>query len=152
LIDERCPVITPAHQAANRLRELARGDAAHGTCGVGFGETVQDYLERPEALLYASDLADHARVALKLRMLCELKKMQLHDIFSRISSDGRAQSSIETLLDPSWIEAAVENYAAVAQCARIVDPSGIADALGQPGTTIYEGAQGVLLDQDFGFH
>ena len=41
-VSERARVITPFHQAMNRLRELARGEARHGSCGVGVGETVQD--------------------------------------------------------------------------------------------------------------
>ncbi|HEX5243517.1 MAG TPA: adenylosuccinate synthetase, partial [Tepidisphaeraceae bacterium] len=32
LIDERCLVITPPQQIANRIRERARGKEAHGTC------------------------------------------------------------------------------------------------------------------------
>src|SRR5262249_29944754 len=47
IIDERCLVITPLHQRANRLRERARGDFAHGTCGIGFGECVSDSLRSP---------------------------------------------------------------------------------------------------------
>ncbi len=37
-VSEAARVITPFHQAANRLRELARGEARHGSCGVGVGE------------------------------------------------------------------------------------------------------------------
>src|SRR5581483_3933927 len=32
-VHPRCLVASPWHQAANRLRELARGDARHGSCG-----------------------------------------------------------------------------------------------------------------------
>ncbi len=152
MIDERCLVITPAHQAANRLRELARGNAAHGTCGVGFGETMQDSLERPEALLYARDLGDAALVARKLLGLCDLKVRQVGDAIGQLKSNEHAQPASNTLTDTSWIDAAVENYRAVARCARVVDRSAIGAALAGLGTTIYEGAQGVLLDQDFGFH
>src|SRR5205814_2425812 len=122
LIDGRCPVITPAHQAANRLRELARGGAAHGTCGVGFGESVQDSLARPEALLYARDLNDQALVARKLLGLCDLKARQLTDAIAQLKSNEHAQPAINTLTDTSWIDAAVENYAAVARCARVAGP------------------------------
>src|SRR3954462_6632482 len=66
MIHERCPVITPAHQAANRLRELARGQDAHGTCGLGIGQTMQDLLARPESLIYAADLKDRVVAAQRL--------------------------------------------------------------------------------------
>ena len=45
-----------------------------------------------------------------------------------------------------------KNYAAVARCTQIVDEATIVAELKRPGTVIYEGAQGVLLDQDCGFH
>mgnify|MGYP000356325261 CR=1 FL=1 len=32
----------PFHQAANHIRELARGESRHGSCGVGVGEAVED--------------------------------------------------------------------------------------------------------------
>ncbi|WP_426114859.1 adenylosuccinate synthetase [Massilia sp. PWRC2] len=51
LIDARCRVTTPFHQAAGRLRELARGDAAHGSCGVGVGETVRHGLQHAAQIL-----------------------------------------------------------------------------------------------------
>jgi adenylosuccinate synthase len=152
LIDGRCPVITPAHQAANRLREIARGSAAHGTCGAGFGETVQDELSRPEVLLYARELHDRTIVARKLRELCRIKHEELRDLLPSVDSNAKARAAIETIAQPSWIDAAVENYAAVARCTQIVDEATIAAELKRPGTVIYEGAQGVLLDQDCGFH
>src|SRR5688572_1634241 len=50
-IDAGAPVITPFQRAVNRLRELARGDARHGSCGMGIGETMADYREYGERLL-----------------------------------------------------------------------------------------------------
>jgi adenylosuccinate synthase len=73
LIDGACPVITPCHQAANRLRELARGATAHGTCGLGVGEAVQDSLDHRELTLRASELADGGTVRRKLRAVGDLK-------------------------------------------------------------------------------
>src|SRR5688572_4356148 len=43
-IDRRALVTTPFQVAANRLRELARGDGRHGSCGMGIGETMSDWL------------------------------------------------------------------------------------------------------------
>jgi adenylosuccinate synthase len=73
LIDQHCPVITPPHQAANRLRELARGDKPHGTCGLGIGELMQDTLDHPQLMLRASDLADAAVVRKRLSVIADLK-------------------------------------------------------------------------------
>ena len=40
----------------------------------------------------------------------------------------------------------------MARCATIVGDQRVRDALNEPGVSIYEGAQGVLLDEGAGFH
>src|SRR6476659_8022754 len=42
-IDRLAPVTTPFPVPATRLRELARGDARQGSCGMGIGETMSDW-------------------------------------------------------------------------------------------------------------
>jgi adenylosuccinate synthase len=152
LIDGRCPVITPAHQAANRLRELARGSAAHGTCGMGIGETVQDLRDHPDLVPHACELSDRAMISRKLRGLCDLKTGQLRDAIVSLRGHPAAKFAIETLTDRSWLGAAVDNYAELARRASIVSETAVASALRFSGTILFEGAQGVLLDESFGFH
>ena len=152
LIDSRCPVITPAHQAANRLRELARGSAAHGTCGMGIGETVQDLLEHPELVPHAGDLSNRAIISRKLRAACDLKAEQLRDAITSLRGHPAAKFSIETLTDRAWLEAAINNYAELARRATVAENEFVESALRASGTIIFEGAQGVLLDENFGFH
>ncbi|MCK6548017.1 adenylosuccinate synthetase, partial [Myxococcota bacterium] len=55
-VSDRARVVTPFHQALNRLRELARGDARHGSCGAGIGECVADALRHPDDVVTAADL------------------------------------------------------------------------------------------------
>lgn len=152
LIDSRCVVITPAHQAANRIRELGRGDAAHGTCGMGVGEAVEDELEHPEVILRFEDLADRARVRRKLHSTVELKRQQLATFIQSVQTPANAQSSIQPLLDHSWIEAAVDVYGALSCRVTRMDPNSIDLILRRSGTLLFEGAQGVLLDEWYGFH
>jgi adenylosuccinate synthase len=152
LIDSRCLVITPIHQAANRLRELTRGAAAHGTCGLGIGETVQESLDNPELLIRASELSDSATLLKKLKEIRNLKIEPLRDAISSLKDHPAARQSIDTLLNPSWIEAAIDNYTHLAARARIVDERGIHAVFDALGTVIFEGAQGVLLDEHFGYH
>lgn len=152
LIDARCPVITPCHQAANRVRELARGDAAHGTCGMGVGETMQDLIDRPDLTLRAGDLAGRATVARRLKAIRDYKLDQLGDAVEAVREHPRGRLSAETLLQPSWIDAAVDNYAALADAAAVIGARAADEVIRVPGVTVYEGAQGVLLDEWFGFH
>ena len=151
-IDERCPVITPVHQAANRIRELSRGAAAHGTCGLGVGETTRDVIHRPERLIRAGDLHDRAIVREKLRLLRAKYLASLASHISALAHERGARHSLETLRDASWFDAAIDNYAEVARRAHIVSPDASRSMLRDTGTTIFEGAQGVLLDETFGFH
>jgi adenylosuccinate synthase len=152
LIDRRCAVITPAHQAANRLRELARGNAAHGTCGMGIGETAQDLLHHPDLVPRACELSDRQVIGRKLHGSCDLKAELLRDIIASQRGHPNADFAIDTLTDRTWIEAAVDNYAELARRATIASERAIASALNVSGAVIFEGAQGVLLDENFGFH
>lgn len=151
-IDARCPVITPAHQAGNRIRELARGVAAHGTCGMGVGEAMADLIDHPEMILRFEDLTDRPRVLRKLRATVELKRQQLAGAMKALRAQDAASASLCTLLDPSWIDAAADVYAALSGRVGTVDPDSVNRILCEPGTILFEGAQGVLLDEWYGFH
>lgn len=62
--DPRAPVTTPFDVIINQALELARGAARHGSCGLGFGETIERNLHPEFALstknLFRPDL--HARL------------------------------------------------------------------------------------------
>ncbi len=66
-LSDQCLVITPFHQAANRIREMVRGKNRHGSCGVGVGETVEDALLNAENRVLAGDLVKPVRLRRKLR-------------------------------------------------------------------------------------
>jgi adenylosuccinate synthase len=145
LIDRRCPVITPCHVAANRVRERARGAEAHGTCGLGVGELAQDLIAYPDVMLRAEDLADRSKVRTKLRRSRDLKREQVGEVIESANPDA------VPLLEDSWIDVAAEVYEEVARRVTLVDERDICTLL-NGDTPIFEGAQGVLLDESFGFH
>ena len=68
-IDREALVTTPFHVAANRLRELTRGDARHGSCGMGIGETVEDARLFPDHAIRIRDFEDATRLRRKLEAL-----------------------------------------------------------------------------------
>ncbi|WP_261803497.1 adenylosuccinate synthetase [Variovorax sp. PAMC26660] len=151
LVDARCRVTTPFHQAAGRLREWARGARAHGSCGVGVGETVRQAFAAPGDTLHYGDLKNPVRALDKL----EASRVSLHREFAGIDalpSHADAAQELAMLDDDSlaarWLDA-------VAPCLRQSPPAS-ADAIGQrlarSGTVVFEGAQGVLLDEWRGFH
>lgn len=153
-IDARCRITTPYHQAAGRLRELLRGANAHGTCGVGVGETVRHSLAVPHEVLRYGDLLDRAH---SLRLLKAARQTLLEELTS-IALDSRepigadATQEFGALRDSGlaahWLDR-------IAPLLRAVPPSQLralkAQAADSP-TVLFEGAQGVLLDEWGGFH
>ncbi|MCB9613698.1 MAG: adenylosuccinate synthetase [Sandaracinus sp.] len=140
-IDARCRLTTPFHQAAGRLRELAR-EAPHGTCGVGVGETVRDALAHPDDVVRAADLRDERALADKLsrvreRLRASLPPLDPHD--ARVAAELAFFEVSE--VTARWIEAI-----------RPLPRASVVDDFIPEGTVLLEGAQGVLLDEDVGFH
>lgn len=149
-LDRRARVITPYHQAANRLREVARGDARHGSCGMGIGETASDHLTYGDQMPVAGDLADRASLRRKLEFVRETKRAQLAELIALAGDLPGAAEHIAVFDDETLIDGLIELYPYFASRLRLTDaddlPAIITDG------AIFEGAQGVLLDEDFGFH
>jgi adenylosuccinate synthase len=61
-------------------------------------------------------------------------------------------SELQPLLDEDWVDWLIEAYNGFAQQARIVSGAYLRTILRRPGTVIFEGAQGILLDEWQGFH
>ncbi len=134
-----CLVSTIYHVCMNRLRETARGDHCHGSCGLGIGEARHYWLRFGQDAVFAGDLRDrHALVAklslLRDRFLLEMQELtrlddelceMLHDTTPAAEADALQSASDELRLSR-----------------RIPDCR----------VAIFEGAQGVLLDEWKGFH
>ena len=153
-VDVRAPITTPFHRAANRLRELARGGNRHGSCGQGIGETAADVAQYGAAMLYAGDLADPPLVRRKLRFLRAAKRLELEeacDLGHRSAADDAFAQEWRLFDSDAAIDTMVATYAGFAARVRLVDESFLAERLSADGTVLFEGAQGVLLDEDFAF-
>jgi adenylosuccinate synthase len=137
-VDADALVATPYHQAVNRAREVARGAARHGSCGMGVGETVAHALDHPADAVRAGDLASPEALRRKLSALRGWASAMLASLGVR-----------DAPLPP--IDTCMQVYAAVAASVSIVDGARLATLLGQ-GSCVFEGAQGVLLDEWWGFH
>jgi adenylosuccinate synthase len=149
-IDGQCRITTPFHQAAGRLRELLRGPAAHGTCGVGVGETVRHAMEHPGQELRYADLTKSN----KLGKLQEIRTTLLAGFLpdcpkgSLVAQSAEFQTLQDETLAAKWM-------AGARPLARHVSPASfetIRNQLRQDGCALFEGAQGVLLDEWRGFH
>ena len=121
-VDEQCPITTPYDKIANIKRS---NKSKHGTCGVGVGTTLQR--EEDRYSLLASDFSNKSIFMMKLDLIKQYYGFKLNkavlDEFIDIAF------KIETIMHftngiPS--EKTYSNY-------------------------IFEGSQGLLLDQDIGF-
>lgn len=151
-IDQRARITTPFQQSANRLRETARDTARHGSCGAGVGETVADALEYPEQILYAGDLLRPKVLREKLAWSQEFKRRQMAAEIETLRHHSIVERDVRWLTDPEILEHAVHEYGRLADLVRIVDEDFLRFLLEQNGTVIFEGSQGVLLDEWRGFH
>lgn len=152
IIDERALVITPFQQATNRLREVARGGQRHGTCGIGVGETVADSLVLGADALRARDLRDRTVLRRKLSLIRERKRAEMTALFNRrVPLDG-VIGDIDVLESATVIDQTVDWFAEVGKMLKIFDQGRVEHAVRTWEHVIFEGAQGVLLDEWHGFH
>jgi len=134
-IDPGALLITPYHVAANRTREQARGTARHGSCGMGIGETAAYAAAYPEVAPRFGDLLTPRVLSGKLAVLRDYLGLDagLTDPYDGIA--GRLLSS---------------------PLRKLAGKTAVADADVLPGLlavtpVVFEGAQGVLLDERHGF-
>lgn len=149
-IDQQALIVSPFQVAVNRLRELARGDGRHGSCGHGVGETTSDHLTHGDSVLFAGDLTDLARTKRKLHFLRDIKLDELREIRDALPDTKLARQELSIFEDPGLIDTAIEVYRFFASRVRIVD-SDYLQEIAKSSRLIFEAAQGVLLDEWFGF-
>lgn len=151
-IDERSLVITPFQRAVNRLRELARGTGRHGSCGMGVGETMVDYLQYGERVLFMGDLARPQLLRSKLEFLRAANLAKMRDLPASVLASEQGVEEQAPLVQDDWYDWLVDAYGNFSHQARIVPGEHLSTILHRPGTVVFEGAQGVLLDEWNGFH
>lgn len=132
-VDRGALLATPYHQAANRARETARGNGRHGSCGMGIGETASYALAHPQDAPRVGDCATPNVLARKLAALRD-----------------RLTGELGPLAAPPVADVC-DAYGAFASRVKVVDGGHLPDLL-RAGPVVFEGAQGVLLDEWRGFH
>lgn len=149
-VDYRARIITPWHTALNRLREIARGAGRHGSCGQGIGETMADSLAG--FTVYAGDFAAARRLRSRLTALRDRKREQLQPLLLNLPDTQQVRQERRLLEDPAVLDLCVATYRDFAETVRITDEAFERQLLESHHRVIFEGAQGVLLDEWFGFH
>lgn len=147
-IERSAPLTTPYHIALNRLQELSRGKGRHGSCGRGIGETTALAESHPREAPRVGDL-DYEEV---LREHLMFARDILHAKVAQLDvSSARASCEKAVFDDPKLLDTTVELYLEIGRQLSLVDNDYLGVLLRQEDI-IFEGAQGVLLDQWYGFH
>jgi adenylosuccinate synthase len=135
-ISPACPLILPSHVALDKARELARGDQKIGTTGRGIGPAYEDKVARRAVRL--GDLFHRERFAAKLGEVLDFHNFVLREYFKQPTID---------------FQQTLDQYLALAPALKpmVADVTAILEALRAEGkSTLFEGAQGALLDIDLG--
>ena len=141
--DRRCMVTLPCDMLLNQFVETARGKSRHGSCGVGIFETIVRNRDKRYALRY-EDMLKYDRKP--LAALIDLINREYCPIRAdELGISGRAK---EELLGILASEILTENYLgdlyAMAGLCREADEQ----IIEKYDTAVFEGAQGLMLDQD----
>ncbi len=135
MIAENTPLILPPHQDLDRLREEAAGAAKIGTTGRGIGPAYEDKVGR--RTVRVADLGDDATLETRLdRLLAH--------------HDALRQGLGAVPIDRAELKAAL--VAVAPQVLRYAAPvwKVLAEKRREGKRILFEGAQGALLDIDFG--
>lgn len=137
-ISQKALLITPIHVWLNRKREEARGGSAHGSCGEGIGETRLFHIRYPDTAPLMEDLlpGNENRLLAKLQALYEYAEEETSEIWNNGDVSG---------LHEQYLDMAADGFLNIVPDADIL-------ARINEGFTIFEGSQGVLLDESYGFH
>ena len=130
LAHPECRMTTPFDMLLNQAVEKARGKERHGSCGLGIFETI---IRDKTCSVAVSDIFDQNRLYEKLKLI--------RDTYTPSRMKELGVNAIEDCSIDPYMVAAHEMSRHVELCAR-------ENAWSKYDTVIYEGGQGLLLDQD----
>ncbi|GFO54458.1 adenylosuccinate synthetase [Geomonas sp. Red276] len=138
-VDRDAMVTTPFDMLLNQAAESMRGAGRHGSCGVGFGETIERCLD-PR---YRTTVAHLQDIPSLRRKLLQIREAYLPRRLAMLGI-GELEERFRSLLESDLL---VSGFLEDAEAfADQVIVSGV-DVLRQTRQLVFEGAQGLLLDE-----
>jgi len=148
-IDARVPIITPYHVAINRIIEYLRGSSRHGSCGKGIGELGKDIAENRD-ILHAASLLESRDSLESIIASIQENKQSTFESLSELP-DGILELERKVLLDINSPAEIADYYKSIVTHFNIIDEFESAELI-RSSNVVFEGAQGILLDENYGFH
>lgn len=147
-----CTLLTPHHRLLNRMQELARGTERHGSCGRGVAQAALDARNPTMPSVRAGALRDRTALtrALRLVQLVKLDQAeQLREAHPHVDW-ASLDEPIEHLAHRRFVDDLADRMIAVAELLEGLDEDAALARAAREGA-LFEGAQGVLLDEWAGF-
>jgi adenylosuccinate synthase len=142
-VHPRCLVTTFWHRTLNRLRELSRQAGRHGSCGQGIGEARRYCLAHGQDAVFAADLRDRGVLRHKLELLRQRALLELQEVIGKLSPDDVREAGLWEVNTEAVTRDLMESWPEeITLSAKVPECS----------SAVFEGAQGVLLDEYRGFH
>ena len=138
-VDPRALVTTPYDVMINQILETNRDRHRHGSCGLGFGETIERSLEGRYRIT-AGDLGGDV-----LPVLERIRREWCPKRLGNLGISTLSQHYSDLIADDGILSHFVEDCAEFASGSNLMDDRALAGR-----QVIFEGAQGLLLDQDYG--
>ncbi len=129
-------IITPYHKIIDQEREIMKGSKAIGTTGRGIGPAYEDKVSRQGIRI--SDLEDKELLNQKVKFILKEKNKIISKVF------GKKSLKAKTIVDDFS-----KNYKFIKE---FVADTGkfLNESIKKNKRVLFEGAQGVMLDLDFG--
>lgn len=143
-IDKDTQIVTPFHRLVSRIKESARKHDKHGSCGMGVGEAVSDSLQ---GLSLTVESLHSPEASLRILKDIQEKKVEESKFFVGEVLSGEDNS---VLYDSQAPQLCYDIYRHLFEKVMVVEGEKV--RFTDYDQVIFEGAGGILLDENYGFH
>lgn len=150
-ISPDCTVITPFHVIVNQMRETARSDGRYGSCGKGVGEALSDRKCLGQNSITVADLGDASAITEKLMFQWRQKIDVAEQLVDQNPGNAFLAMSLRKLKRNDFVDRLVVAYQSFSRKITLVSDDQWLKSLSPSESVGFEGAQGTLLDPEFGF-
>lgn len=138
-----CYLATPFDMLINQWLEISRGDSRHGSCGLGIGETIHRS-EIEKCPIYIKDTLNEKLLRAKLELvkilfLKRVKELNLEKLLEKF----------KFVLENSFIDKFIQDVNEMNKVLQ-VGIDNINNQIFKDKSIVFEGAQGLMLDQYMG--
>ncbi len=148
-ISENCVITTPVHRLIGCLKELSR-KKPNGSVGLGIGETIADY--QKGMALKIKDLLDPKQATFLLNGIWATKIDLAEQLIDSNPDNQAMKEFLENFNQTKNVKNTIGIYLELINKVsdHILTDQAISDLINQ-NDVIFEGAQGTLLDPNYGF-